>query len=193
MTDSARDLVTRHFAWSGGHADVWAVFRDAAALGAVVGALVEPFRDAGVTAVCGVESRGFLLGGAAAVALGVGFVAVRKGEALFPGPKAERRTAPDYRGRQHVLRLQRAALAPGDRVLLVDDWIETGSQAAAVRALAAGCGAEWAGCSVVVDQLPPAGHAALGPVRSILTAAELPPDGTLHGRRPPPVRRPGRP
>jgi adenine phosphoribosyltransferase len=175
VTDSARALVLRHFAWAGGHADVWAVFRDAAALAAVVDALVEPFRDAGVTAVCGVESRGFLLGGAAAVALGVGFVPVRKGDGL-PGPKAERRTAPDYRRRQHVLRVQRPALAPGDSVLLVDDWIETGSQATAVRALAEGCGARWAGCSVVVDQLAPDRRAALAPVRAVLAAADLPPD-----------------
>jgi adenine phosphoribosyltransferase len=176
VTDTARALVLRHFAWAGGHADVWAVFRDAAALAAVVDALVEPFRGAGVTAVCGVESRGFLLGGAAAVALGVGFVPVRKGDGLFPGPKAERRTAPDYRRRQHVLRVQRPALAPGDSVLLVDDWIETGSQAAAVRALAEERGARWAGCSVVVDQLAPDRRAALGPVRAILAAADLPPD-----------------
>jgi adenine phosphoribosyltransferase len=123
-----------------------------------------------------VESRGFLLGGAAAVALGVGFVPVRKGDGLFPGPKAERRTAPDYRRRQHVLRVQRSALGPGDTVLLVDDWIETGSQAAAVRALAEERGARWAGCSVVVDQLPADRRAALGPVHAVLAAADLPPD-----------------
>lgn len=58
-----------------GHADVWATFRDAKALHAVVHAGVEPFKDVGITAVCGVESRGFLLGAAAAVQLGGGVLA----------------------------------------------------------------------------------------------------------------------
>ncbi|MFK4069861.1 phosphoribosyltransferase family protein [Streptomyces sp. NPDC029674] len=132
-----------------------------------------PFREGGVTAVCGIESRGFLLGAAAAVELGVGFVAVRKGEGVFPGEKVTRRSAPDYRGTRQELRLQRAAVGPGDRVLLVDDWIETGSQASAVRSMVAECGGQWAGCSVVVDQTVPARRADLG-VRRIVTAAELP-------------------
>lgn len=174
MPNSARALVLEHFTWIGGHADVWSVFRDAEALSAVVTALVEPFRDARITAVCGVESRGFLLGGAAAVALGVGFVPVRKGEGLFPGVKVERRSAPDYRGQQHRLRLQRSALGPDDRVLLVDDWIETGSQAATVRNMVLECGSAWAGCALIIDQLDAARAHAVGPVRALLRFEDLP-------------------
>jgi adenine phosphoribosyltransferase len=151
MTDAA-DLVRARFRWIDGHADVWALFRDPRALTAMVAALADPYRSLGVTAVCGVESRGFLLGGAAAVELGAGFVAVRKG-GLLPGDKISREAAPDYRGQRHLLRLQRAALRPDDRVLFVDDWIETGSQATAVRAMVEECGATWLGCSVIVDQL----------------------------------------
>ncbi|MFE0463989.1 phosphoribosyltransferase family protein [Kitasatospora sp. NPDC058965] len=172
---SAREAVLEHFRWDGGHADVWAVFRDGPALAAVVRGLVEPFRRAGVTAVVGVESRGFLLGGAAAVQLGVGFVPVRKAGGLFPGPKLARDTDPDYRGLRHTLRLRRDALTAQDRVLLVDDWIETGSQAAAVRELALGCGARWAGCAVVVDQLTGRRRPALGPIHGLLRATDLPP------------------
>ena len=87
MPTTARDLALEHFRWIDGHADVWAVLRNPVAFAAVVSGLVEPFRGAGVTAVCGVESRGFLLGGAAAVELGVGFVPVRKADGLFPGYK----------------------------------------------------------------------------------------------------------
>ncbi|RFC74570.1 phosphoribosyltransferase [Streptomyces sp. AcE210] len=169
----ARALTLERFRWIGGHADVWQIFRDPEALASVVRGLAGPFRDDGVTAVCGIESRGFLLGAAVAVELGVGFVAVRKGEGIFPGKKVTRRSAPDYRGTRQELRLQRAAVGPGDRVLLVDDWIETGSQASAVRSMVEECGVQWAGCSVVVDQMTPARRAELG-VRSIVTAAELP-------------------
>ncbi|MEU4271708.1 phosphoribosyltransferase family protein [Streptomyces sp. NPDC026092] len=134
MRSDARGPVLERFRWIGGHADVWQIFRDPGALAAVVRGLAGPFRENGVTAVCGIESRGFLLGAAVAVELGVGFVAVRKGEGIFPGEKVTRRSAPDYRGTRQELRLQRAAVGPGDRVLLVDDWIETGSQASASSA-----------------------------------------------------------
>ncbi|MEU5582701.1 hypothetical protein ABZ791_28285 [Streptomyces huasconensis] len=74
MSTTARDLALQHFGWIGGHANVWAIFRDAEALAVVVAALAAPFRAEQITAVVGIESRGFLLGGAAAVELGVGFV-----------------------------------------------------------------------------------------------------------------------
>ncbi|MEY9877935.1 adenine phosphoribosyltransferase [Streptacidiphilus sp. MAP12-33] len=175
MVTTARGLVLDHFQWINGHADVWAIFRDPEALAAVVRGLVEPFRDEQITAICGIESRGFLLGAAAAVELGVGFVPVRKGDGLFPGAKVTRRTDPDYRSLRHTLRLQRPSLGPGDRVLLVDDWIETGSQALAVKAMIEECRASWAGCSVIVDQLGEKTKHHLGTVSALLPARELPP------------------
>ncbi|MFC8433955.1 phosphoribosyltransferase family protein [Streptomyces sp. NPDC057253] len=140
MMSDARALTLECFRWIGGHAAVRQIFRAPEALASVVRGLAEPFRDDGVTAVCGIESRGFLLGAAVAVEFGVGFVAVRKSEGIFPGKKVTRRGDPDYRGVRQELRLQRAAVGPGDRVLLVDDWIETGSQASAVRSMVEECG-----------------------------------------------------
>ena len=172
----ARDLALARFRWVGGHADVWSVFRDAQALAALVAALAEPFREAEVDAVCGVESRGFLLGGAVAVELGAGFLPVRKGTGLFPGEKTFGQTAPDYRGLRHTLRLQRSAVSPGDSVLLVDDWIETGNQALTVKGLIEQCEGVWAGCSVLVDQLDTVGREVLGPVHAVLIADQLPPE-----------------
>ena len=171
MTITARELVLDRFRWIGGHADLWPLFRDGTAFKAAVHALVEPFREAGVTAVCGIESRGFLLGGAAAVELGVGFVPVRKAAGMLPGEKLVRETDPDYRGIRHALRIQRASVAPGDRLLLVDDWIETGSQALAVRDLLVAAGADLVGCAVVVDQFRSPG---LLPVHALVTAEDLP-------------------
>lgn len=173
MMSKARTLVLEHFRWIDGHADVWQIFRDPAALAAVVRGMAEPFRDDEVSAVCGIESRGFLLGAAVAVELGVGFVPVRKQEGIFPGTKVTRRSDPDYRGLRQELRLQRATVGSGDRVLLVDDWIETGSQATAVRSMVEECGGHWVGCAVIVDQATPALGTGLG-VRSLVTAAELP-------------------
>ena len=75
-----------------GHADVWRLFDDVERLRSVVEALVEPFHGS-VTKVAGVESRGFILGTAAALALGVGFVPVRKAAGLFPGLESGRSRA----------------------------------------------------------------------------------------------------
>ncbi|MCP2329320.1 adenine phosphoribosyltransferase [Hamadaea flava] len=171
---AARRALLEHFRWQDGHADMWRVFRDPAALAAVVGGLAAPFRDRGVTAVLGVESRGFLLGAAVAVELGAGFVAVRKPGALFPGPKLTAATGPDYRGNRHELLLRRDSLGPDDIAVLVDDWAETGSQALAVRDLARALGANLVGLSLMVDQLSDATRQLLPPVSALVQAAELP-------------------
>ena len=137
-----------------GHADVWRIFLDADLFRRMVNALSSPFQSERITKVLGIEARGFLLGGAVAIELGAGFAAVRKGGHL-PGAKLTQRTsAPDYRGQHHDLHLQAGALGRRDRVLLVDDWIEMGSQAAAAKSLVDQARATFVGTSVIVNQLP---------------------------------------
>ncbi|NII52341.1 adenine phosphoribosyltransferase [Frigoribacterium endophyticum] len=107
------------------------------------------------TVVLGPMSRGSLLGVLTARALGVGFVEVRKD----PAPLADSdawwltTTAPDYQDRHLTLGVRRSLLSSGDRVLFVDDWIETGAQAAASRRLVEMSGARWLGAALVVDGL----------------------------------------
>lgn len=170
-----RDELVRRFAWVDGHADVWRLFSDGELFRRIVTGLAAPFRDA--DKVAGIEARGFVLAGAVAAELGVGFVAVRKEGGLFPGEKVSRRTAADYRGQEHLLRLQQAALDPGDRVVLVDDWAERGAQALATRALVEECGASFAGLSVIVDELQDDVRSRIGRVRSLVSAPELGPSG----------------
>jgi adenine phosphoribosyltransferase len=171
--ETGRDAVLRCFTWADGHADVWRVFDDGGAFASVIEDLVAPWRGHDITKVCGVESRGFILGGAAACALGTGFVAIRKRGGLFPGPKLEVTAAPDYRGQRHVLQIQMRSLITGDRVLLVDDWVERGSQATATHDLVQQCGASLVGCSVMVDQLDSAVRSTLPTITSIVRASEL--------------------
>jgi adenine phosphoribosyltransferase len=181
MSVDAQRLPLDRFRWVSGHADVWRIFRDANALDSVVKALVNPYRGAKVSAVIGVESRGFLLGGAAGVELGVGFVAVRKAGALFAGQLISEVTASDYRGQRWERAIQDDALAPGDRALLVDDWIQTGSRARAVGDLVARLGATLVGMSVLVDQANEGVRASLPPIRSIVSIDDLPPDESAPG------------
>jgi adenine phosphoribosyltransferase len=168
----ARANVLRVFQWVGGHADVWGIFEDPDALGWVIAGLADPWHASGVTAVVGVESRGFLLGGAVAARLGVGFHAVRKAGALFPGPKRTVEAGRDYRGNAHALSL-RDTLGPGHRVVFVDDWAEQGAQAKAVHQLVLGTGANWLGASLIVDQLTSEVRSQVGPVTFLVTAQEL--------------------
>lgn len=177
MTDSAavkaRALVLQHFQWRDGDGDLWPLYADSDGFAAVVGALAAPFVG-GVTRVVGVEARGFLLGGAVARELGVGFVAIRKRAGQLPGDKLVRRSEPDYTGERQVLRLRADALTETDRVLIVDDWLETAAQARAAEALIRDAGATVAGHSVIINQHPDRTDDLVN-VHSLLTAAELPP------------------
>jgi adenine phosphoribosyltransferase len=163
-------------AWVDGHADVWRLFADAELFGRCVHALVEPFRGDRITHVAAVESRGFLLGGAAAVALGVGFVAVRKATGWhLPGPVLTEETGHDYKGERGRLRVQADVLPAGARVLVIDDWFQTGSQFRATRSLLQRASATVVGASVIVDQTQPELRPVLGKFRALIRADELVP------------------
>jgi len=157
----------------GGHMDVWAVFEDAELLAAVVDALAGDLARLGPTKVVAVESRGFLLGGAVAARLGVGFVAVRKPGALFPGEKATVMTGPDYQGNRTELRMLVRSIGEGDRVAMVDDWIEVGAQALAVRELVEERGAEFLGLATMVDEASEAVRDAVPVVVALIDAETL--------------------
>jgi adenine phosphoribosyltransferase len=155
-----------------GLGDMWPVFSDAALFARVVAAMAAPFEGL-IDKVAGIESRGFLLGAAVAARLEVGFVAIRKSDGLYPGETLTALTAADYRGRQHTFRLQRAAVRVGERIGLVDDWFETGSQGLIARDLVERAGATYAGASIIVDQLSDERRVALAPCHALVSAAEL--------------------
>jgi adenine phosphoribosyltransferase len=69
--------------------------------------------------------------------------------------------------------MQREALGPDDRVVLVDDWYETGAQALAARELIESSGATMLGMSIVVDDLGDDVRARLGRLHSLLRADAL--------------------
>lgn len=176
MTEpTAREAVLRAFRWVDGHADIWRLFSDHEVFHSVVAELGAMVRRPSATKVAGIESRGSILGGAVALQAGIGFVPIRKEAGRLPGAKVIVRAAADYRGQQHLLRVQAQSIGAGDRVVLVDDWAERGGQAAAARQLIEACGGTWAGAALVVDQLPPSIRTELQPVEHIVTADELGP------------------
>lgn len=160
------------FQWTDGHADFSRVFRSSELVSLLGPAMVSPFRGSEITAVVGTEARGFVLGALCASALGVGLVLARKPGSVHPGDNATTTSDPDWRGRRITFEISRI-LGPGDRVLLVDDWIETGSQADAVRRAIDLCGAILVGTSVIVDQTTPAKRGLLR-VTALVRACDLP-------------------
>ena len=113
--------------------DVTPIFAEPAAFRALVEDLVAPWVNAPagerVERVVGTDALGFVVGAALALRLGVGFVPVRKGGKL--PVRHERVSFSDYTGGEKSLELRANPWPAGTRVLLVDEWIETGATAKA--------------------------------------------------------------
>ncbi|GIJ22223.1 phosphoribosyltransferase family protein [Micromonospora lutea] len=150
-------------------------WRDPATLAALGPALVAPFRAVRPTVVVSPAVTGFLLGPLAATALGVGFVAAHKpGDGRLPaGPLTWAQSPPDFRGRRVDLAVRDRHLGPGDRVLVVDDWVDTAAQVRAVYQICTTRGAEPVGTAAVVDGCPPTVTKELR-IAALLTPADLP-------------------
>lgn len=132
--------------------DITPVLADHAAFTAVVEALAAAGRDdAGevvVDKVIGMEARGFILAAPVALALGVGFVPVRKAGKL---PRETHAVSYSLEYGDATLEVHRDAVAPGERVLLVDDVLATGGTVAATRELVEACGGVCVAVSVLME------------------------------------------
>ncbi|MBO0842873.1 MAG: adenine phosphoribosyltransferase [Nocardioides sp.] len=136
----------------------------------VVAALAAPgAAGAGVSKVLGMESRGFILGAPVALHLGVGFVPVRKAGKL---PRETHAVSYDLEYGSATLEIHADAVAPGERVLLVDDVLATGGTAAATVELVERCGGEVVALSVLMELAALDGRAKVPdvPVVSLLSA-----------------------
>ena len=128
--------------------DITPVLADADAFAAAIESLAAPWREASVDAVVAIEARGFIFGAPLARALGVGFVPVRKPGKL-PGRTVSQSYALEY-GRD-ALELHADAVAPGARVVLVDDVLATGGTLDAARALVERIDATIVGAGVLIE------------------------------------------
>lgn len=88
--------------------------------------LAAPFQGRGVSKVAALDALGFALGGGVAQALGAGLVLIRKAEKVMW--HAETFSVEDYSRRAKTFAVVRDAIQPGEEVLVVDDWSETGAQ-----------------------------------------------------------------
>ena len=147
--------------------DITTLLRDEALFRRALDLMTAMCGDLAVDKVVAIESRGFILGGALALRLSAGFVPVRKPGKL---PWKARRASYQLEYGSDSLEIHEDAVAPGERVLIVDDVIATGGTAAAVGELAAGLGATVAGFAFLVELGFLDGRARLGTseIRSLI-------------------------
>ena len=109
--------------------DITTLLKDSAALKYVIDEMVKKYRAQGIDKVVGIESRGFIFGGAVAYLLGCGFVPARKPGKL-PAEKISESYTLEYG--TNTLEIHADAISAGEKVLVIDDLLATGGTAAAV-------------------------------------------------------------
>jgi len=181
MVDDVRKLLVESFRWvadagttsSGADRTGW--LRNPIIAGRIGAVLADLVPGADATVVVGPESSGLPLGALVAHHLSTGFVAAgKKRRSLADSDDWLSALTPlDYQGRIMELTLRRRLLAAGDRVLLVDDWADTGGQLLALHALVRDAGARVAGTVVIVDGLKDHAVRRTLDLRSVLNVREL--------------------
>ena len=128
--------------------DVTTLFKSAECIQEMLDALYELYKDKGITKVVGIESRGFILGGALAVRLGAGFVLARKPGKL-PADTIEETYAKEYG--TDCIQIHKDAINENDVVLLHDDLLATGGTMAAAYRLVQKCGAKQSFVNFIIE------------------------------------------
>ncbi len=147
--------------------DITPLIGDPGGLSLAADLLAEPFGNQGITAVAGMESRGFIFGPLVAERLKAGFIPVRKPGKL-PAETVREEYALEYG--TDSLEMHRDAVGPGSKVLIVDDLIATGGTAEATVKMIRSVGAEVVGVAFLIELGFLEGRAKLGGlnVRSLI-------------------------
>ncbi|CPW35407.1 adenine phosphoribosyltransferase [Mycobacteroides abscessus] len=140
--------------------DLTPLFADAGGLSRVTDALAQA--ASGATLIAGIDARGFLLGAAVAIRLGVGVLAVRKAGKLPPPVHAQTYQL-EYGTAALEIPADGVELA-GRRVAIVDDVLATGGTLAATARLLTTAGADVIGAGVVLELSDLGGRAAVAPL-----------------------------
>lgn len=128
--------------------DVTTLFLDPRGFRMAIDQMLSPYAGQRFDKVAGLEARGFILGGAIAHQLSVGFVPIRK-QGKLPGKTIQQSYTLEYG--EATMELHDDSLQPGEKVLLVDDLLATGGTAEAGIKLIEQLGAEVIGTSFIID------------------------------------------
>jgi len=128
--------------------DVTTLFKDPLGFKLCIEDMHKEFKNERIDVVVGIESRGFIIGGALAHLLGVGFVPVRK-EGKLPAEKEREEYELEYGS--GVLEMHKDGIVKNQQVLIVDDLIATGGTALATAKLVEKCGGKVEAFSFIVN------------------------------------------
>lgn len=128
--------------------DITPLVKDPTSLRQCVTTLIEPFKQENISAVAGMEARGFIFGSLAAWELDVGFIPLRKPGKL---PYDVQKVDYDLEYGNASLEAHIDAIQPGDRILLIDDVLATGGTAKASCELVEKLGGNVVACAFVIE------------------------------------------
>ena len=128
--------------------DVTTLFADPRGFRIAIDQLLHPYAGTDIDRIVGLEARGFILGGAIAHQLSVGFVPIRK-KGKLPGKTLSQDYTLEYG--EATMEIHDDAIQPGEKVLVIDDLLATGGTAEAGIKLLEKLGAEIVGCAFVID------------------------------------------
>jgi adenine phosphoribosyltransferase len=130
--------------------DITTLLRDPDGFRMTIDMLSTPFTGQGIDVVIGIESRGFILGGAVAQRIGAGFIPIRKPGKL---PAKAIKETYDLEYGKDALEIHEDAVEHGQRVLIVDDVLATGGTAAAAGQLVRKLGGQLHGFAFLIELL----------------------------------------
>jgi len=128
--------------------DVTTLFADPRGFRMAIDQMLHPYAGLRIDKVVGLEARGFIMGGAIAHQLSVGFVPIRK-KGKLPGKTIEQDYTLEYG--QATVELHDDAIQAGEKVLVVDDLLATGGTAEAGIKLIERLGGEIISCAFIID------------------------------------------
>lgn len=128
--------------------DVTTLFADPRGFRMAIDQMLHPYAGERIDKVVGLEARGFILGGAIAHQLSVGFVPIRK-KGKLPGTTISAEYTLEYG--EAIVEIHDDAIQPGEKILVVDDLIATGGTAAAGIKLIERLGGEIVSCVFIID------------------------------------------
>ncbi len=128
--------------------DITTLMQHPAGFRRTVDELVHPFAGGDINRIAGIEARGFILGGAVAHQLSIGFIAVRK-KGKLPWQTISVEYELEYGTDELEIHID--SIEKGDRILIIDDLIATGGTAIATTQLVREAGGEVVGASFIVD------------------------------------------
>jgi adenine phosphoribosyltransferase len=128
--------------------DVTTLFADPRGMRLAIDQLLAPYVGQHIDKVVGLEARGFIIGGAIAHQLSIGFVPIRK-KGKLPGAVISEEYKLEYG--EAVVEVHDDAISAGEKILVVDDLLATGGTAEAGIKLVERLGGEIVGCAFIID------------------------------------------